>query len=193
MEQMFGIKRYDGIDSVKKPRQVAFLIKRRADIRHDEIADEKDVMLGVMNEHAVDRFSTRNRDKFKVCPAHDYLGMPANRDIGLEISNKFLLEISAKKVIVWKISTAFTDDVQFLAEIVPGVELDRRAQMTKITMSSNMVPVPFWPRWRQRRPRRPARQPPRRSAGYVARTCRRIRRPSMFTCIRSAMTATRPC
>ena len=141
VEQVLGIKRHHGIDSLKKPRQVAFLIKRSAEVRHNEITDEQHVIFGRMNEHAIDRFSAWNRNEFKTRPAHDHLGMLANRDIGLKISDEFFLEIGAKKEGIWKFPAAFADDIQLLAVVIPGIEHDRSAQITEIAVSANMVPV----------------------------------------------------
>src|SRR6185295_1310409 len=121
------------INGCQESRDVAFFDEGCAEIRHDEIADEQRVVLRHMNKESIDRFSTGNGNECKVSPSHGDFGTLADGDIGLEIRNEIIFKFAAKKVA--KSSRAWTNDLQLLTIVVPGIECHHWTQIVEIAVS----------------------------------------------------------
>src|SRR5258708_4137401 len=117
MEQAARILFRHNIDGIEQPLKVALLDRRRAEIGHDEIADEKNALIQQVNEHRIVSFAALHGNELDACSADLQFGATIDGDVRLEAPNVFGAEAFSEKLLVENArSTEFAFDL-FVVEI----------------------------------------------------------------------------
>src|SRR5262245_37623547 len=88
---------HHNIDRIEQPIQAPFLHKRRAQIRHDEIADEHHAEIRKIYKQPIFGFSALDRNKLDSCSADFCFRLAVDRDIGLEAPEIVRVEFTPKE------------------------------------------------------------------------------------------------
>src|SRR3984957_2134787 len=85
------------IDRVEQALEVTLHSKRRAQVRHDEIADKEHAQIGEMDEHSVVRFTAMEGDQLDARSTDFEFCRTIDRCIRLEIANILDVEVLTKE------------------------------------------------------------------------------------------------
>src|SRR5260370_29052759 len=125
MEQIPRIFLYHDIDRIHQPLKVALLDKRCAEIRHDEITDKQNVLLGQVDEHCIVSFAPLHRNELDACSPDLQLGAAVDGDVRLEAPYIVQAEGFSQEILV---EHARTTEVagDFFSVVAPCVEVQSR-------------------------------------------------------------------
>src|ERR1700730_5912940 len=122
MEQVPRILLYHDIDRIQQPLKIALLDERCAEVRHDEIADEQNALIGQVNEHRIVSFASLHRNELDACSPDLQLGAAVNGDVRLEAPYVVQAEAFPEKLLVEHARrTQFAGDL--FSIVVPRVEV----------------------------------------------------------------------
>src|SRR5579859_389656 len=125
----------DDVDGIEKAVEVTLGNERRADVGHDEIADEEHTQIGQMDEYGVVRLAATNRNQFDTGPAYFQLGVAIDGYVGLEIAHVVAVEAFAEEI--FRECVRGIDFAGNLFVIVaPGVEARLGSQAAKIGLAA---------------------------------------------------------
>src|SRR5229473_6249064 len=132
MQQVPRIFLYDDVNRIEQPLQIAFLYKRRSQIRHDEISHEQRALTGQVNEHGVVGFSPLHRDQLDARSSDREFRAMVDRDVRLEATYVFDVEAFTEEALGENPGPVEFARNLFLV-IAPGIETQARIQATKIS------------------------------------------------------------
>src|SRR5882672_103487 len=131
---------HDNVDRVEQALEVTLHSKRRAQVRHDEIADKEHAQIGEMDEHGVVRLTAMDGDQLDARSADFEFCGTVDRCVRLEIANILDVEVLTEEMSrngSWRIEFA----VNLFLIVASGVETRPRIQTAKVSLSANMVPM----------------------------------------------------
>jgi hypothetical protein len=114
------------INGIEQPLEIAFLYKRRSEVRHDEVSHEHHTRIAQVNKHGIVRFSTLHRDQRKMRAADGQLRTAVDGNVRLESANVVGVEAFAEK--------AFRENLR-------GVEFSTREKLDGVAFCYNALMI----------------------------------------------------
>ena len=118
---------HDDVDRIEQSLQIAFLHKRRPEIRHDEIAHEHNAQIRQVDEHGVVSFSSLHGNQLDARSPDLQVRAAVDRDVRLEAAHVVETEAFTEELLA-EIVRRIDFAGNFFLIVAPGIETQVRIQ-----------------------------------------------------------------